>query len=75
VCFAPFLAIPVLYLIAMSAILWLFVQIFVLLCQGVLKLAGIAIKKVGLYWKNGQETQTEQLVLTESVEHIDEVKP
>jgi hypothetical protein len=52
VCFAPFLAIPVLYLIAMSAILWLFVQIFVLVCQGVLKLAGIAIKKVGSYWKN-----------------------
>jgi len=52
VCFAPFFAIPALYLIAMSAVLWLFVQIFVLFCQGVLKLAGIAIKKVGLYWKN-----------------------
>jgi hypothetical protein len=68
VCFAPFVAIPVLYLIAMSAILWLFVQIFVLLCQGVLKLAGIAIKKGEVYWKNRQAEKTEQLLLTEPIE-------
>jgi hypothetical protein len=72
--FAPFLAIIALYLIAMSAILWLGVQIFVLVCQGVLKLVGIAIKKVGLYWKNRQAKQTEQLMFAEPVKQIEEAK-
>jgi hypothetical protein len=72
--FAPFFAIPALYLIAMSTILWLFVQVFVLFCQGALKLAGIATKKVELYWKNRQAKQAEQLVFAEPVEQIEEAK-
>jgi hypothetical protein len=55
--FAPFYAFMVLYLKAMSMVLVLLVQVFVWICQGVLKLAGIAIKKVGLYWKNRHPKQ------------------
>ena len=55
--FAPFYAFMVLYLKAMSMVLVLLVQVFVWICQGVLKLAGIAIMKVGLYWKNRHPKQ------------------
>ena len=72
--FAPFFALIALYLIAMTAILWLCVQIFVLVCQGALKLVGIAIKKVGLYWKNRQVRQQEQLMFAEPVKQIEEAK-
>jgi hypothetical protein len=70
--FAPFFAIIALYLIAMSAILWLLVQIFVLCFQGALKLVGIAIKKVGLYWENRQERRQEQLMFAGAVKQIEE---
>jgi hypothetical protein len=72
--FAPFFAIIALYLIAMSAIIWLGVQIFVWVCQGSLKLVGIAIKKVGLYWKKRQAKQAEQLVFAEPAKQIEEAK-
>ena len=61
VCFAPFFAIPALYLIAMSAILWLLLQVFVLFCQGALKLAGKMIQKAEVYWKNRPVKQIEEI--------------
>lgn len=56
-CLAPVLVIPVLTLL----VLWLLMQMSVLVFQGALVLTAFAIKKVELYWKRGQETQTEEI--------------
>jgi hypothetical protein len=56
---APFLALIVLYFRLWIAIILLLVKLFVWICQGILALAGKAIKKAGLYWKNRHSNQIE----------------
>lgn len=69
-CLAPILIIPALALIVGTAILWLLAQVSVLVFQGVLVLAGMAIKKAEVYWKNRQAQKTEQLLLAGPVEEF-----
>jgi hypothetical protein len=52
--FAPFFAIIALYLKLMSMLFVLLLQVFVLVCQGALKLAGKAIDKAREYRERRQ---------------------
>jgi hypothetical protein len=55
--FAPFFAIIALYLKLMSMLLVLLLQIFVLVCQGALRLAGKAIDKAREYKENRERIE------------------
>lgn len=66
--FAPFFFLLVLYLKVMSMILFLLVQIFVLFCQGALKLAGNAVSRAELYLKNRRIKQIEQIEEMKQIE-------
>lgn len=73
--FAPFLIPMMLVLLVGGAVLWLFVQIFVLFCQAALKLAGIVVKKGEIYWNERKAKQAEQPTLVELIERNGEPKP
>jgi hypothetical protein len=56
---APFLALIVLYFKLWIMIITLLVKLFVWIFQRIIALAGKAINKAGLYWKNRHSKQIE----------------